>query len=64
VAGKRTVGYRIRTAALDHHIAYVTTLVSLRAAVAAIRALGKQALPVRELGEIQDGFVKDVAYGR
>jgi len=39
VERKRTVGYRIRTAALDHHVPYVTTLVALRAAVAAIRAL-------------------------
>lgn len=34
----RTVGYRIRTASLEYHIPYVTTLVAFRAAVAAIRS--------------------------
>jgi carbamoyl-phosphate synthase large subunit len=50
--GKRSVGYRIRTAALDHHVPYVTTLVALRATVAAIRALHSGTLPVRALGEV------------
>jgi carbamoyl-phosphate synthase large subunit len=50
--GKRTVGYRIRTAALDYHVPYVTTLVALRTAVAAIRSLCIGCLPVRALGEI------------
>jgi carbamoyl-phosphate synthase large subunit len=36
---QRTVGYRIREAALDNHVPYVTTLVALRATVAAIRAM-------------------------
>ncbi|RKY70320.1 MAG: carbamoyl phosphate synthase large subunit [Candidatus Latescibacterota bacterium] len=38
---RRTVGYRIRTAALKHHVPYITTLAALRAAVAAIRRLKK-----------------------
>jgi carbamoyl-phosphate synthase large subunit len=50
--GRRSVGYRIRTAALDHHIPYVTTLVALRATVAAIRALRTGELSVRRLSEI------------
>jgi carbamoyl-phosphate synthase large subunit len=50
--GKRTVGYRIRTAALDYHVPYITTLVALRTAVAAIRSLCIGCLPVRALGEI------------
>ena len=50
-AGKLTVGYRIRTAALEHHVPYVTTLVALRATVAAIRALRSGRLPIRELAD-------------
>jgi len=50
--GKRTVGYQIRTAALDHHVPYVTSLVALRAAVAAIKSLRAGKLPVRALQEI------------
>jgi len=49
VAGPRSVGQRIRVAALDHHVPYVTTLVSLRATVAAIRFLRAGKLPVRAL---------------
>jgi carbamoyl-phosphate synthase large subunit len=52
---KRTVGYRIRSASLDHHIPYVTTLVAIRAAVAAIRALRTRQLGVQELFQIQHG---------
>jgi carbamoyl-phosphate synthase large subunit len=52
VQGKRTVGYQIRTAALDHHVPYVTSLVALRAAVAAIKSLRAGELPVRALQEI------------
>jgi carbamoyl-phosphate synthase large subunit len=47
----RTSGYRIRTAALAHHVPYVTTLVALRATVAAIRYLRTQSLTVSRLGE-------------
>ncbi len=47
----RTSGYRIRTAALEHHVPYVTTLVALRAVVAAIRYLRTQTLTVGRLGE-------------
>jgi carbamoyl-phosphate synthase large subunit len=36
---KRTVGYRIRTAALEYGVPYVTTLLGLQAAVSAIRFL-------------------------
>jgi len=54
LASKRTVGYRIRTAALDYHVPYVTTLVALRATVAAIRALRSGKLPVRSLAEITE----------
>jgi carbamoyl-phosphate synthase large subunit len=53
--GRRTVGYRIRKAALDYHVPYVTTLVALRAAVAAIRSLRAGSLPVQALAEIS-GF--------
>ena len=49
---KRTVGYRIREAALNYHVPYVTTLVALRAAVAAIRSLRAGRLPVQALNEI------------
>ncbi len=49
--GKRTVGYRIRTAALEHHIPYVTTLVALRAAVAAIRSNREGELNIYRLHE-------------
>jgi carbamoyl-phosphate synthase large subunit len=52
LSGKRTVGYRIRTAALEHHVPYVTTLVALRATVAAIRSLRSGRLPVRSLHHI------------
>ncbi len=48
--GVRTAGYRIRAAALQYHIPYVTTLVALRTAVAAIRFLRHGTLPVRALG--------------
>ena len=50
--GRRTVGYRIRKAALDYHVPYVTTLVALRASVAAIRSLRSGRLPVQALAEI------------
>ena len=50
--GQRTVGYRIRTAALEHHVPYVTTLAALRATVAAIRSLRSGRLPVRSLQHI------------
>jgi len=49
---QRSVGHRIRTAALKHHVPYLTTLAALRAAIAAIRSLSSRRLPVRELGEI------------
>jgi len=48
----RTVGYKIRTAALDYHVPYVTTLVALRATVAAIRSLRSGQLPVRTLNDV------------
>ncbi len=47
---RRTVGYRIRTAALAHHIPYVTTLVVLRAVVVAIRIQQKGPLSIALLG--------------
>jgi carbamoyl-phosphate synthase large subunit len=49
---QRTVGYKIRTAALDYHIPYVTTLVALRATVAAIRSIRSGQLPVRTLADV------------
>jgi len=49
LAGPRSVGQRIRVTALDHHVPYVTTLVALRATVAAIRFLRAGRLPVRAL---------------
>jgi len=51
-AERRSVGYRIRTAALEYHVPYVTTLVALRAAAAAIRSLRSGRLPVRALEDI------------
>ncbi len=50
--GARTAGYRIRAAALQYHIPYVTTLVALRTAVTAIRFLRHGTLPVRALGVV------------
>jgi carbamoyl-phosphate synthase large subunit len=47
-----TAGYRIRNAALTHHIPYITTLVALRAGVAAIRHLGRSSLTVHPLAEV------------
>ncbi len=41
VEGRRTVGYMIRTTALKRKIPYLTTVESLRAAVAAIRKMKK-----------------------
>jgi carbamoyl-phosphate synthase large subunit len=58
LAGPRSVGYRIRTAALDYQIPYVTSLVALRATVAAIRSLRGGRLPVRELGTVALGAVE------
>jgi len=52
LAGKRTVGFRIRTAALDYHVPHVTNLLTLRAVVAAIRALRSGRLPIRALNDI------------
>jgi len=50
----RTSGYRIRTTALEHHVPYVTTLVALRATVAAVRYIRSQSLTVSRLGEALD----------
>lgn len=47
--GARSAGYRIRAAALQYHIPYVTTLVALRTTVASIRYLRAGALPVQTL---------------
>ena len=47
----RSSGYRIRVAALQHHVPYVTTLVGLRMAVAAIRWMRSGDFSVRRLGE-------------
>ncbi|MDF1512401.1 MAG: carbamoyl-phosphate synthase large subunit [Anaerolineae bacterium] len=47
--GARSAGYRIRAAALQYHIPYVTTLVALRTTVASIRYLRAGLLPVRKL---------------
>jgi carbamoyl-phosphate synthase large subunit len=46
---RHSVGHRIRTTALRHHVPYVTTLAALRTAVAAIRSLRSGHLPVRAL---------------
>jgi hypothetical protein len=43
---------------LNHHVPYVTTLVALRATVAAIRTLKSGRLPVRELGTISKGVLE------
>ncbi len=50
--GRRTVGYRIRTAALKYHIPYITSLAALRAAVTAIRSLRSGRPLVRALNTI------------
>jgi len=50
--GQHTVGHRIRVAALDHHIPYVTNLLTLRATVAAMRTLRSGKLPVHALHEV------------
>ena len=47
--GPRSAGYRIRAAALQYHIPYVTTLVALRTTVASIRYLRAGTLPVQTL---------------
>jgi carbamoyl-phosphate synthase large subunit len=47
--GPRSAGYRIRAAALQYHIPYVTTLVALRTTVASIRYLRAGKLPVQAL---------------
>jgi carbamoyl-phosphate synthase large subunit len=55
---RRSVGHRIRTAALRHHVPYVTTLAALRTTVAAIRSLRSGHLPVRALNEIAGGTLR------
>ncbi|MHB1319179.1 MAG: ATP-binding protein, partial [Anaerolineae bacterium] len=55
----RSSGYRIRTAALEHHVPYVTTLVALRATVAAIRYLRTRSLGVSRLGAFGDRSIRD-----
>jgi carbamoyl-phosphate synthase large subunit len=51
-AQRRSAGYRIRTAALECHVPYITTLVALRATVAAIRALRPGHVAVKELSNV------------
>ena len=51
----RSVGHRIRTTALSHHVPYVTTLAALQATVAAIRSLRSDPLPIRALNDIVGG---------
>jgi carbamoyl-phosphate synthase large subunit len=51
-AQRRSAGYRIRTAALECHVPYITTPVALRATVAAIRSLRPGRVSVRELGNV------------
>jgi len=50
--GPHTVGQRIRVTALEHHIPYVTNLVTFRATVAAMRSLRSGSLPVRALNKL------------
>jgi carbamoyl-phosphate synthase large subunit len=50
----RSSGYRIRVAALEHHVPYVTTMVALRATVAAVRFLRSNTMSVCRLGEVED----------
>jgi carbamoyl-phosphate synthase large subunit len=52
LGNRRTVGYRIRAAALQYHASYITTLVALRAAVAGVRALRAGRLSVMALDEV------------
>jgi len=51
---RRTVGYRIRAAALQYHASYITTLVALRAAVGGIRAQRAGRPAVAALHEVTD----------
>jgi carbamoyl-phosphate synthase large subunit len=60
-SARRTSGYRIRTAALQHHVPYVTTLVALRATVAAIRYLRTEPLTVSRLNE--SAVSSEITYG-
>ena len=67
IEGRHTVGQRIRVAALDYHVPYVTTLVALRATVGAIRSLRSSALSVSPLKAVSlnsgatPGRVKDAS---
>lgn len=54
----RSSGYRIRTAALEHHVPYVTTLVALQATVAAIRYLRTGSLGIGSLDSKCRGLQK------
>jgi len=49
---QHTVGHRIRVAALEHHIPYVTNLLTFRATVAAMRSLRSGGLQIRALNEL------------
>ena len=51
-AQRRSAGYRIRTAALEYHVPYITTPVALRATVAAIRSLRPGHVSVKKLGSV------------
>jgi len=55
ISDRWTVGYRIRKAALDYHVPYVTTLVALRAVVSAIRLLDAGQPPIQALDEVLAG---------
>ena len=56
--GQHTVGHCIRVAALEHHIPYVTNLVTFRATVAAMRTLRSGQLPIHPLSDITSHSLK------
>jgi carbamoyl-phosphate synthase large subunit len=59
-AQTRSAGYRIRTAALECHVPYITTPVALRATVAAIRSLHTGRVSVRALDSISRTTMEEI----
>lgn len=51
IQGERSSGFRMRIAALENHVPYMTNLLTLRAAVAAIRSQLNGSFSVQRLGE-------------
>jgi len=49
--GERSSGFRMRVAALENHVPYMTNVLTLRAAVAAIRAQRAGSISIQRLGD-------------